>query len=178
MSVHLAPLRPTLVALTLLLALSPALAHKPFFPEGDGPFALRNPTVSQAHYLRIGGGVRHVFVVPPLPRAVPVEVLVLDDALGRSLELTARWRCGGIEESLSEVDQPFFESFSRLEHRYRVVDRIGPTDEACEVIVFERRGATGPYTFALGDEERFSVGDVVGLVGLGGKLRAWQEGAP
>ena len=74
------------------------------FPEGDGPFAVDRPTISKASYLHVAVGETRVFLVPPLARTIPVQVLV------------------------------------------------------------------------IGDEERFSVGDLLGLATLSSRLRAWREG--
>jgi hypothetical protein len=165
--------------LVLLLALfvgGTALAHVPLFPEGPGPFEVPDPTVSKAYYLWLEPGESHVFVVPPLGRTIPVQVLVLDDERGRSQQHRARVDCGDAVRSLRRVDTPFFEGFSRIEHRYRIVDAIGPSDVPCRVEVTQTGGAGGPYTFSIGEEERFSVGDLVGLIGLGARLAAWREG--
>ena len=164
-----------LFTLGLSLSLTVVLAHKPFFPQGEGPFSIATPTVSQAHYLQFDVGKAHVFKVPILERRVPVQVLVLDDELGRSLDIDAYWHCGETRTKLTNLDQPFYEGFSKLEHRYRVVDTIGPTTEPCEVHIYERSRQLAPYTFSIGVEEKFSLGDVIGLFSLGEKLKAWQR---
>jgi hypothetical protein len=153
-----------------------ASAHVPQFPEGAGPFVVDDPTISKAYYLHLAPGEAHVFEVPPLARTIPVQVLVLDDERGRALQHEARVDCGDGWRALRAVDTPFYEPFSRLEHRYRVVDAIGPSETKCLVEVRQVNGPPGPYTFSIGDEERFSVGDLVGLVGLQGRLQAWREG--
>jgi hypothetical protein len=153
-----------------------AWAHVPQFPEGAGPFVVDAPTVSKAYYLHLGPGAAHVFEVPPLARSIPVQVLVLDDERGRPLRHEARVDCGDGWRTLRAVDTPFYEPFSRLEHRYRVVDAIGPSASPCRVEVRQVDGPPGPYTFSIGDEERFSVGDMLGLIRLGERLRAWREG--
>jgi hypothetical protein len=158
----------------IMFCLSYAFAHKPFFPEGEGPFRIADPTVSQAHYLNLLAGETHSFMVPALERKVPIELLVLDNEQGRGLEFDLVWICGGQAVQLQKVDTPFYESFSKLNHRYRVVDTVGPTTEPCEARVSERSGAAGPYTFAIGNEEKFSIGDLFGLGSLGAKLKAWQ----
>jgi hypothetical protein len=161
--------------LTVVLFCSFALAHKPFFPEGAGPFAISNPSVSQAHYLNLPAGQSHSFMVPALEYKVPIQLLVLDNEQGRALDFDLVWICAGQAVQLQKVDTPFYESFSKLNHRYRIVDALGPTTEACEARVSERNGAAGPYTFAIGSEEKFSIGDLFGLAGLGARLKAWQE---
>lgn len=153
-----------------------ALAHDPSFPEGDGPFTVERPTVSQAIYLRLPVGGEHVFVVDPIPRTVPLQLLVLDDDTGRAMELRATRRCGDEERALRVTDTPFYESFSRMQMRYRVIDAVGPTEVPCTVTVRERSGRGGPYTLAVGDEERFSVGAVWTLLTLRDQLRWWREG--
>jgi hypothetical protein len=167
-------LRRTLVALLALSAAAGAWAHVPQFPTGDGPFSVEAPTVSKAYYLHLSLGQAHVFVVPPLARSIPVQVLVIDDERGRSLGHQARVDCGAGWRPLRAVDVPFYEPFSRIEHRYRVVDAIGPSETPCRVEVRQVDGPPGPYTFSIGDEERFSVGDMIGLIGLGERLRAWR----
>ncbi|MCA9840263.1 MAG: hypothetical protein KC422_25355 [Trueperaceae bacterium] len=153
-----------------------AFAHKPFFPEAGTPIEIQNPIISQAHYLQIKEGSSQRFIIPALERAVPVEVLVLDDDLGRSLEMQASLSCDGQERPLTKSDQPFFETFSKLHHRYKVIDTIGPTEQACEISVSEKSGKAGPYTFAIGSEERFDFGDMLGFFSLGEKLEQWQKG--
>lgn len=153
-----------------------ALAHDPSFPEGDGPFTVERPTVSQAIYLRLPTGGEHVFVVDPIPRTVPLQLLVLDDDTGRAMELRASWRCGAEVRALRVTDTPFYESFSRMQMRYRVIDAVGPTEAPCTVTVRELSGHAGPYTLAVGDEERFSVGAIWTLLTLRDQLRWWREG--
>ncbi len=168
--------RPLIGALLGLFALSLASAHVPQFPEGYGPFEVDRPTISKAYYLHLAVGETHVFLVPPLARTIPVQVLVIDDERGRSLAHSARVDCGDGWRTLREFDTPFFEPYSRIEHRYRVVDAIGPSDGPCRVEVAQVDGPPGPYTFSIGDEERFSVGDLLGLATLGSRLQAWREG--
>ncbi len=170
--------RPLLVflALLVLLALSGALAHVPQFPAGDGPFDVDRPTISKAYYLHLALGETHVFLVPPLARTIPVQVLVLDDERGRAVAHRARVDCGDGWRSLQAFDTAFFEPFSRIEHRYRVVDAIGPSEGPCRVEVTQVEGPPAPYTFSIGDEERFSVGELLGLARLGSRLEAWREG--
>lgn len=162
-----------LVGLTILSA---AFAHDPSFPTGEGPFAVHRPTVSQAIYLRLAEGGEHVFVVDPIERQVPLQLLVLDDELGRTLELRATWTCAGGTRDLRPIDTPFYEAFSRMAMRYRVVDVVGPTTEPCTVTVREVGGRAGPYTLAIGEEERFSFGSIWTLLTLRDQLRWWQEG--
>lgn len=165
-----------LAVLVAIVTLSSGFAHDPSFPDGDGPFTVHRPTVSQAIYLRLPGGGEHVFVVDPIERRVPLQLLVLDDELGRSLELRATWTCAGETRDLRVVDTPFYEAFSRMEMRYRVVDVVGPTAESCTVTVRELEGRAGPYTVAIGEEERFSFGSIWTLLTLRDQLRWWQEG--
>lgn len=164
------------VCLIVVCALSFTLAHKPFFPEGESPYDIGDPTTSQAHYLQIASGEVHRFLVPPLTEVVPIEVLVLDNELGRSLDMEAVWICEGSRKTLTKVDQSFFEEFSQIEHRYKTVDGVGPTTEACEVEIRELTGKAGPYTFAIGAAERFNVADLLGFFSLGDKLANWQAG--
>ena len=170
--------RPTrlLIAALLLALLGAALAHRPRFPDGSGPFDVIDPEVSQAFYLRLAPGERHTFVIPPLTEAVPLQLLVLDDEAGRALDLVGRLRCGSSVRRLETVDQPFFESFTRMEMRYRAVDGAGPTEGSCEVEVSERNGRGGAYVFAIGSIESFTFADTVGLLSLGRRLDAWRNG--
>jgi hypothetical protein len=170
------PSRPQIVALLGLLALSSAFGHVPLFPAGDGPFEVDLPTTSKAYYLHLAAGETHVFLVPPLDRTIPVQVLVIDDERGRSVAHRGRVDCGDGWRPLRDVDTPFYEPFSRIEHRYRIVDAIGPSDAPCRVSVTQVSGPPAPYTFSIGDEERFSVGDLFGLATLGSRLEAWREG--
>jgi len=164
------------VVLIGALIASASFAHDPSFPAGEGPFAVHRPTVSQAIYLRLPPAGEHVFVIDPIERQVPLQLLVLDDELGRSLELRATWTCAGEVRALRLADTPFYESFSRMSMRYRVVDVVGPTAEPCTVTVRELEGRAGPYTLAIGQEERFSLGSIWTLLTLRDQLRWWQEG--
>ncbi len=165
-----------LLALLGLLALTVAFAHVPQFPAGDGPFEVDRPTISKAYYLHLAAGETHLFLVPPLVRTIPVQVLVLDDERGRAVAHRARADCGDGWRALRDVDTAFYEPFSRTEHRYRVVDAIGPSEAPCRVEVTQLAGPPAPYTFSIGDEERFSVGELFGLARLGSRLEAWREG--
>lgn len=163
----------TLLSVVLLSGL--ALAHKPQFP-GSSPVVVRGATVSQAFYIGLPVGETFVFEIAPLPRAVPVQVLVLDDEAGRALVPRALWRCGDESRILAQLDQPFVEAFSGLRLRYRVADSLDPTATPCRLEVWETHAAAGPLVVAIGDEERFDLGDLVGLLSLQGRLRAWQRG--
>jgi hypothetical protein len=151
-------------------------AHVPLFPEGAGPFEVDAPLVSKAYYLRAERGGGHAFDVPPLARAVPVQLLVLDDELGGELAHRVIVRCGEAARELRAVDVPFYEPFSRLAHRIRVADALGPSDAACRIEVTQVAGPPGPYTLSIGDEERFAFADVVGLLTLEWRLDRWRLG--
>lgn len=159
----------------LILSISFAFAHKPFFPEGDGPFAIRNAVVSQAHYLTLSENEVHTFYIPALTQTVPLQVLVLDNELGRSLEMQAALSCEGETRLLEKADQAFYEEFSRIDHRYKVLDFAQVNSKPCELQISEANGKAGPYTFSIGIEEKFDLADVVGLFSLNAKLKAWQE---
>ena len=160
----------------VLLCLGLSFAHKPFFPEAGEPIRIDKPIISQAHYLQFEKGSSQTFIIPVLEQPVPIEVLVLDNDLGRSLVPQAIWVCEGESKVLSQVDQPFYEGFSKLQHRYKVADSVGPTASICEVRISEASGQTGPYTFAIGIEERFEFGDMLGFFSLAEKLERWQNG--
>jgi hypothetical protein len=166
-------MRTLLVSLIVLLGCI-SFGHKPRFIEGAGPFTVEEPTISQAFYHQFTASETYSFVVPPLPVAVPVEVLILDNALGQSLDFEASWICEGSEMALEAVDVPFFEEFSRINHRYRVVDGVGPTSSSCEIRVTETTGQAAPYVFAIGEIESFGFNDVMGFLTLGDKLKKWQ----
>jgi hypothetical protein len=151
-------------------------AHVPLFPDGAGPFDVEAPTVSKAYYLRAESGSGHVFVVPPLERSIPVQLLVLDDDLGRALAHRVTARCGEAVRALRSVDVPFYEPFSRLAHRIRVADAIGPSAVPCRIEVTQVAGPAGPYTLSIGDEERFGIADVLGLLTLEWRLDRWRLG--
>jgi len=162
----------TAILTTIVLS----FAHKPRFPEGDGPFEVVEPSMSQAFYLYLGEGEQHSFVVPPLDRLEPLELLVLDNELGQSLDFKMEWRCGDAFKALRYLDEPFREPFSGMNHRYRVVDAVGPTEEACIATVWENTGKAGPYTFAIGKDERFGFADMAIFFTLGTDLRTWMDG--
>ena len=164
-------------AIGILSTLVLSFAHKPRFPEGDGPFEVVEPSMSQAFYLYLGEGEKHSFVVPPLGRLEPLELLVLDNELGQSLDFKMEWRCGDVVKTdLRYLDEPFREEFSGMNHRYHVVDAVGPTEEACTATIWENTGKAGPYTFAIGKEERFGFLDIGIFFTLGTELRTWMDG--
>jgi hypothetical protein len=161
----------------VLAGASPAaLAHQPSFPEGAGPFPVHDPVTSQAYYLQLPAKGSLVFVVDPIPRPVPVQVLVLDDDAGRALDLVAQWSCGNRGRGLARVDMPFYEQFSRLHMRYRVADSVGPTDGPCTVRITEAAGRGGPLAFAIGSGESFSFAGLWTLLTLRDKLETWKRG--
>lgn len=164
--------------LLVVLAAGFASAHVPVFPEGDGPFAVEAPTVSKAYYLRLETDSAHAFVVPPLPRTVPWQVLVVDDADGARLAHDVTFACADDDgaPTVERLDLAYFEPFSQVEHRIRLRGTLGPSHDACTVTVRQAAGPPGPYTFVIGDEERFSAADLLGLIGLGRRLETWREG--
>lgn len=152
-----------------------AWAHVPLFPDDPGPFEVTSPTVSKAYYLRAEAGSGHTFDVGPLSRSIPVQLLVLDDERGRAQAHRVTVTCADATRELRAVDTPFYEPFSRLAHRIRVADAIGPTDVACRIEVTQVAGPPGPYTLSIGDEERFGLGDVLGLLTLEWRLDQWRR---
>ncbi len=165
--------------LLALLALSLAAwgaAHVPFFPDDAGPFVVDTPTVSKAYYLRAARGTVHAFVVPPVERSIPLQLLVIDDDLGASLAHRVTLDCGDGPQELRAVDVPFFERFSGIAHRIRVADAMGPTDTTCTIEVTQTAGPPGPYTLSIGDEERFTLRDIAGLLTLNQRLDRWRGG--
>lgn len=166
-----------LLALAVASLIGRAEAHAPRFPDGAGPFEVDAPTVSKAYYLRLEAGSSHAFVVPALSRTVPLQVLVLDDATGARLLHEIEIGCDDDASFTTEaLDLAYFEPFSQIAHRVRIRGTIGPTSGPCTVRVRQTDGPPGPYTFVIGDEERFSASDVLGLFGLGRRLDAWREG--
>ena len=167
-----------LLALTVALLVGSAEAHVPLFPDDDGPFEVDAPTVSKAYYLRLEAGSSHVFIVPPLSRAVPLQVLVIDDAVGARLAHEIEIACEGPDASFTTetLDLAYFEPFSHVAHRVRIRGTLGPTSGPCTVRIRQTDGPPGPYTFVIGDEERFSASDLLGLFGLGRRLDAWRDG--
>ncbi len=159
----------------LLLSISFAFAHKPFFPEGDGPFTIRNAVVSQAHYLSLNEKEVHIFYIPALTQTVPLQVLVLDNELGRSLDMQAVLSCEGEARLLEKADQAFYEEFSSINHRYKILDFAEANSHVCELQISEASGKAGLYTFSIGIKEKFDLADVMGLFSLSAKLKAWQE---
>ncbi|MFU8887741.1 MAG: hypothetical protein ACNA8N_03960 [Trueperaceae bacterium] len=77
---------------------------------------------------------------------------------------------------LRAVDVAFIERFSGIAHRIRVADATGATDTACTIEVTQTAGPPGPYTLSIGDEERFSLRDVAGLLTLNQRLEQWRNG--
>jgi hypothetical protein len=172
-----APLHGLLLVAALAVAAA-AHAHVPVFPDGDAPVEVESPTVSKAYYRRLAAGAAHVYVVPPVPRAIPLQLLVLDDATGARLRHEVTVAGPGAESrSLERLDVAYHEPFSGLGHRIRARGALGPSEAGCRVTVRQTGGPPGPYTLSIGDEERFGLGDVLGLVGLGDRLERWRTGA-
>ena len=151
-------------------------AHVPLFPTGPGPHEVEAPTVSKAYYLRSETGVTQSFVVAPVARSIPLQLLVIDDGVGADLAHRVTLDCGDGELELRAVDVAFFERFSGIAHRIRAVGAMGPTTTACTISVTQTAGPPGPYTLSIGDEERFSLRDIAGLLTLGQRLERWRSG--
>ncbi len=153
-----------------------AAAHVPVFPADDEGVLVEEPWVSKAYYVHGSVGSEQTFEIPPVDRTVPLQVLVLDDEAGRR----ARWRselfCGDERVRLRDVDVPFYEPFSRLEHRVVAVGSLGPSERTCILHVGQTAAAGVPYTVVVGDEERFAFADVLGLLDLPRKLERWRSG--
>jgi len=165
--------------IVLLMALAVAgwgAAHVPLFPTGPGPHEVEAPTVSKAYYLRGEFGTTQTFVVPPVARSIPLQLLVIDDDLGATLAHRVALDCGDGELELRAVDVAFFERFSGIAHRIRAVGAMGPTTATCTITVTQTAGPPGPYTLSIGDEERFTLRDVAGLLTLNQRLERWRSG--
>jgi len=165
----------SLVALAALLLLAHAVAHVPFFPVGEGPIDVPEPAVSKAYYVQGVPGATLTFVVAPTDRSVPVQVLVLDDAAGRAARFTTLVACGA-PEAVRVVDVPFYEPFSRIAHRIVAAGPLGPSAAPCLLTVAQIAGEAVPITVSVGDEERFTFADMIGMLDLGRKLDRWREG--
>ena len=164
-------------ALFLVACTAWAGAHVPYFPPGDAPVDVRDPTLSKAYYLRSTPNAPHLFVVDPVERRIPVQLLVLDDPLGRSLAFEVRVTCGAEAETLGPVDVPFYEPFSQIDHRIVAAGGLGPSTTPCTVTVVQTEGPVGPYTFSIGDEERFGPSAMASMLTLRRDLRRWQDPA-
>ncbi len=151
-------------------------AHVPLFPTGPGPHEVEAPTVSKAYYLRSETGATQSFVVAPVARSIPLQLLVIDDGVGAALAHRVTLDCGDGELQLRAVDVAFFERFSGIAHRIRAVGAMGPTTTACTIAVTQTAGPPGPYTLSIGDEERFSLRDIAGLLTLNQRLERWRGG--
>lgn len=167
--------RRCLLPLALAL-LGTAFAHVPFFPAAGAPVPVAAPTVSKAYYVQTLPGEPWAFHVDPVDRAVPVQVLVLDDDAGRAARFAAAVDCGAGPSPVPAVDVPFYEAFSRLDHRIVAAGGLGPSEAVCVVTVVQTAGAGVPATVVVGDEERFGFADVMGLLDLPRKLERWRSG--
>ncbi len=165
-----------LLALLTLALLASSWAHAPFFPEAGEPVPVAAPAVSKAFYVQSIPREPWTFHVDPIDRAVPVQVLVLDDDAGRAARFTATVDCGAGPEPVRTVDVAFFEPFSRLHHRVVAAGALGPSEAVCVVTVVQTGGGGVPTTVVIGDEERFSFADILGLLDLPRKLERWQAG--
>jgi len=169
-------MRRRLLAPLALALLGAAWAHVPFFPAAGEPVAVAAPAVSKAYYLQSVPGAPWTFRVDPVERAVPVQVLVLDDDAGRAARFAATVDCGTGPLPVRAVDVPFYEPFSRLAHRIVAAGALGPSEGICTLRVVQIEGAGVPATVVVGDEERFSFADVRGLLDLPRKLERWRTG--
>jgi len=165
-----------LLAPLALALLGAAWAHVPFFPAAGEPVAVAAPAVSKAYYVQTLPGEPWTFLVDPVDRAVPVQVLVLDDDAGRSARFAATVDCGAGPTPVRAVDVPFYEPFSRLDHRIVAAGALGPSDAVCVIRVVQTDGVGVPATVVVGDEERFSFADILGLLDLPRKLERWRTG--
>ncbi len=169
----LAPLALTLLGMALV---GTALAHVPFFPAVGEPVEVAAPTVSKAYYVQSIRGEPWTFRVEPVDRAVPVQVLVLDDDAGRAARFGASVDCGAGPAPVRTVDVAFYEPFSRLRHRILAARPLSPSEAVCVIRVWQTAGDGVPATVVVGDEERFVFADMLGLLDLPRKLERWQEG--
>ena len=165
-----------LLALLAFAILGAAWAHAPFFPQAGEPVSVAAPTVSKAYYVQSVPGEPWTFRVEPVDRAVPVQVLVLDDDAGRAARFAATVDCGAGPEAVRTVDVAFYEPFSRLRHRIVAAGALGPSEAVCVIRVVQTAGGGVPTTVVVGDEERFGFADMVGLLDLPRKLERWQAG--
>lgn len=165
-----------LLASLALALLGAAWAHVPFFPAAGEPVPVAAPAVSKAYYVQSVPSEPWTFHVDPVDRSVPVQVLVLDDEAGQAARFAATVDCGGGPDPVRTVDVPFYEPFSRLHHRIVAVGALGPSEVVCVVRVVQTAGDGVPTTVVVGDEERFSFADVLGLLDLPRKLERWQAG--
>ena len=169
-------MRRHLLAPLVLAVLGVALAHAPHFPAPGEAVHVDAPTVSKAYYVQALPGAPWTFEVDPVARAVPVQVLVLDDDAGRAARFETSVDCGEGAAPVRTTDVAFYEPFSRMHHRIVAAGALGPSAGACVVRVVQTVGAGVPITVVIGDEERFSFTDVVGLLDLPRKLERWQAG--
>jgi hypothetical protein len=164
-----------LMLLVALLLTAPVFAHVPHFPTGDEPIEVPEPEVSKAYYLQGTPGVTVTFIVAPSERRLPVQVLVLDDDAGRAAQFTAVVDCGTPEE-LRVMDLPYYEPFSRIAHRIVATGPLGPSVEPCRLTVTQIAGSGVPITVSIGDIERFTAADMLGMLTLGRSLDRWRAG--
>ena len=169
-------LAPVVLALVVFALVGAAWAHVPFFPAPGEPVPVAAPAVSKAYYVQAVPSEPWTFHVDPVARAVPVQLLVLDDEAGQTARFVATVDCGGGPDPIRTVDVPFYEPFSRLRHRIVAAGALGPSDALCVLRVVQTAGSGVPATVVVGDEERFSITDMLGLLDLPRKLDRWQAG--
>lgn len=160
---------------TLWVVPTTAAAHVPFFPPNDAPVPVDTPTISKAFYLRSTPGTPHTFVVDPVARRIPVQLLVLDDDLGRSLAFDVEVACDDTIEIPTSVQVEFYEPFSRIDHLIVAAGGLGPSERPCIVTVTQTAGPVGPYTFSIGDEERFGPSAMASMLTLRRDLDRWRS---
>ncbi|MEZ4769220.1 MAG: hypothetical protein R2844_12440 [Caldilineales bacterium] len=190
-----------LMAVVLLLATaSAALAHRPYFEEGDipasAPWQIDDPTISTVVYATLdaradvdyytfeGKTGQRILLEITIPQIAGQELFAPAMALmGPGLpagQLPNRVdnTAGQGAVEIAPVTGPaetFYEPFSRTSYWERQSERVTlPEDGQYTVAIWHPRGEVGRYGFVIGDKERLG-GD---LLGLGSKMRSYWTPVP
>lgn len=183
----------TLAVALLALAAAPALAHRPYFEEGDiragAPWTIDDPTISTVVYATLdsasdvdyyafdGKQGQRILLEMTIPQiegqdSFAPTIALLGPGLAQAALPAPVERPAGASGALllpppAGAASTFYEPFSRTSYWERQSQRVTlPADGRYVAAVWHPAGETGRYGFVIGDKER-PGGDLAFM----GKLR-------
>jgi len=184
-----------LALIAILLAATPASAHRPYFEEQDivagAPWIIKDPTISTVVYATLesaadvdyytfdGRQGERILMEMTIPQIEGQDnfaptIALLGTGLGQAALPVQVERPGGAIGALVMAPpagpaETFFEPFSRTSYWERQSQRVTlPADGRYTVAVWHPTGETGRYGFVIGDKER-PGGDIA----FSSKMRAY-----
>ncbi len=184
-----------LALIAVLLAVTPASAHRPYFEEQDivasAPWIIKDPTISTVVYAtldsaadvdyyafdgRTGQRILLEMTIPQIEGQANFAptIALLGPGLGQAALPAQVERPSGAGGTLvmappAGAAETFFEPFSRTSYWERQSQRVAlPADGRYTVAIWNPTGDTGRYGFVIGDKERPG-----GDPGFMSKLRAY-----